>query len=452
MINWGTVPAGSVLPFHFASYDGATGASEAISGLAVTDVEVYKNGSVTQRSSDAGYTLIDTDGIDIDSIVGANGFTIDTGDNTDSGFYSVGGFFTVWVASITADGQTVNFIAGTFRLSAAESSAGVPKTDTTHFGGSAGTFSGGRPEVNTTLIEGSDATNQIRDAVVDDATRIDASALNTASAAIGTDGTALTEAGGTGDHLTAINLPNQTMDITGNITGNLSGSVGSVSGAVGSVTADVGITQGGADKVWTSAARTLTSFGSLVADTATAVWGAATRLLTAGTNIVLAKGTGVTGFNDLSAAQVNAEADTALADYDGPTNAEMVARTLAAAAYATATAVDDLPTNSELTAALGTADDAVLAAIAALNDVSTADLAAALATYDGPTKAELDSAVALLATAANLALAKTAIDGIKTKTDPITYTETGLVDVNVQAINDVMLDGTGVLGDEMGPA
>jgi hypothetical protein len=45
-----------------------------------------------------------------------------------------------------------------------------------------------------------------------------------------------------------------------------------------------------------------------------AVWSTATRVLTAGTNIVLAKGTGITGFNDLSAAQVNAEADTALAD------------------------------------------------------------------------------------------------------------------------------------------
>lgn len=49
------------------------------------------------------------------------------------------------------------------------------------------------------------------------------------------DGTNLTEAGGDGDHLTAINLPNQTMDITG----NLSGSVGSVTGAVGSVSGNV---------------------------------------------------------------------------------------------------------------------------------------------------------------------------------------------------------------------
>ena len=43
---------------------------------------------------------------------------------------------------------------------------------------------------------------------------------------IGAAGVGLTEAGGDGDHLTAINLPNQTMDITG----NLSGSVGSVTG------------------------------------------------------------------------------------------------------------------------------------------------------------------------------------------------------------------------------
>jgi hypothetical protein len=36
-------------------------------------------------------------------------------------------------------------------------------------------------DVNVTNIEGSDATDQIRDAIVDDATRIDASALNTLS-------------------------------------------------------------------------------------------------------------------------------------------------------------------------------------------------------------------------------------------------------------------------------
>ncbi len=47
-----------------------------------------------------------------------------------------------------------------------------------------------------------------------------------------------------GAGLTNIDLPNQTMDITGNITGNLSGSVGSVTGAVGSVTGAVTLTAG----------------------------------------------------------------------------------------------------------------------------------------------------------------------------------------------------------------
>jgi len=48
------------------------------------------------------------------------------------------------------------------------------------------------------------------------------------------------EIGTAGAGLTNINLPNQTMDIVGNITGNLSGSAGSVTGAVGSVTGAVG--------------------------------------------------------------------------------------------------------------------------------------------------------------------------------------------------------------------
>jgi hypothetical protein len=95
------------------------------------------------------------------------------------------------------------------------------------------------------------------------------------------------------------------------------------------------LAQAAADKVWSTAARTLTA-GTNIAlakgtgvtgfnDIAAAdVWAVGTRTLTAGTNIALAKGTGVTGFNDLSAAQVNAEVDTALADYDAPTSAELV--------------------------------------------------------------------------------------------------------------------------------
>lgn len=83
----------------------------------------------------------------------------------------------------------------------------------------------------------------------------------------------------------------------------------------------------GIQAIWdalTSALTTTGSIGKLLVDNINAtissrsshsaadVWAVATRILTAGTNIVLAKGIEVTGFNDLSAAQVNAEVVDAL--------------------------------------------------------------------------------------------------------------------------------------------
>ncbi len=133
------VPAGDVLPVMFATFAGSTGASITMTGLAVTDIEIYKDGSTTQRASDAGYTLLDTDGIDFDSLTGIHGFSIDTGDNTDASFYTVGSWFTVVVSAITVDSQTVSFIACAFRIMAAEAVAGVPKVDVTHVGGTAQT-------------------------------------------------------------------------------------------------------------------------------------------------------------------------------------------------------------------------------------------------------------------------------------------------------------------------
>jgi phage baseplate assembly protein W len=131
------VPAGDVLPVFFDTFDGGTGASITMSGLAVTDIEIYKDGSVTQRASDAGYTLLDTDGIDFDSLTGIHGFSIDTGDDTDAGFFAVGAWYHVVVSAITIDAQTVSFIACAFRLMASESVAGVPEVDVTHIGGDA---------------------------------------------------------------------------------------------------------------------------------------------------------------------------------------------------------------------------------------------------------------------------------------------------------------------------
>lgn len=106
---------------------------------------------------------------------------------------------------------------------------------------------------------------------------------------------------------TALNLSGTTIATTQ--------SIASVSGAVGSVTGNVG---GNVIGFVGSVNTNGISAASLAADAgteiATSVWANVTRELTSGLNIVLAKGVGVTGFNDLSAAQVNTEADTALSD------------------------------------------------------------------------------------------------------------------------------------------
>lgn len=148
-----TVPAGDTLPVFFATYDGGTGASVTLTGLAVTDIEIYKDGGVTQRASDAGYTLLDTDGIDFDGVTGIHGFSIDTSDNTDAGFYTVGAWFHVVVSSVTVDAQTVNFIACAFRIVAAEDVAGVPDVNTTHIGGTAQTANDVGADVDAILVD-----------------------------------------------------------------------------------------------------------------------------------------------------------------------------------------------------------------------------------------------------------------------------------------------------------
>lgn len=152
---------------------------------------------------------------------------------------------------------------------------------------------------------------------------------------------------------------------------------------------------------------------------------------------------------ELTSALAAADDAVLAAIADVPTVAEFEARTLLAADYTivsdlpvapdnasiaailvdTGTTLDalvkDVPTNAELTSALAAADDATLAAIAALNNLSSAEAqsaaAAALTAYGPPTKAELDSAVAPLATAAALDtvdnLLDTEVAAIKAVTD-----------------------------------
>jgi NifU-like protein involved in Fe-S cluster formation len=102
---------------------------------------------------------------------------------------------------------------------------------------------------------------------------------------------------------------------------------------------------------------------------------------------------------------------------------------------ATAVAVADLPTNAELATALGTADDAVLAAVAAID--AKIDI--------------IDTNVDQIETL--LGETDTDVAAIKAKTDSLTFTEAGVVDANanVTHINDVEVTGDGAL-TPWGPA
>ena len=116
-INLGMVRPGSTIQIPFNTFDSNDpSASVAIAALVAGDIEVYKDGSVTQRASDSGYTLLDTDGIDFDGHVGIGGFSIDLADNDTAGFWASGSRYFVVLGPVTVDAAVVNFIAATFEI------------------------------------------------------------------------------------------------------------------------------------------------------------------------------------------------------------------------------------------------------------------------------------------------------------------------------------------------
>ncbi len=174
---------GETFYLYFTTRAFATGIPTVLAGTPV--VSAYEDNSVTQIT--AGITL----GVSHDSVVGLNLLTIvATGGNG----FEAGKDYSLVITTGTVGGvSVVGEVVGEFALglSAAFTRLGAP----------AGASIAADLVVIDNFVDGLETT-------------------------IGT----------AGDGLTAINLPNQTMDIVGSITGNLSGSVGSVTGAVGSLT------------------------------------------------------------------------------------------------------------------------------------------------------------------------------------------------------------------------
>lgn len=291
MKHLGDFDAASVLYTKFTTYRPSTGAPFTLAGTPV--VSIYKDGSLTQ--SVTGVTLT----VDFDGLTGLHHLAIDT--SADGTFFSAGSHFEAVITTGTVDSvSVVGSCVASFSLR--KDSALKP------------TVAGRTLDVSAGGEAGLDWAN-------------------------------------IGSPTTAVNLSATNIDVD-QVVASVSGAVGSVTGAVGSVTGNVG---GNVNGSVASVGANGISAASLAADAGTelgtAVWATTTRELTSGTNIVLAKGVGVTGFNDLDAAGVRGAVGLAAANLD--------------------TQIGTLATGANLATVAGYLDTEIAAILADTNELQT---------------------------------------------------------------------------------
>jgi len=79
-------------------------------------IRVYKDASATQRSSQAGITLVADFDSAADLDVGVHHVTIDLSDDTDSGFYAAGHEYFIVLDEAAIDGQNISCVIGQFSI------------------------------------------------------------------------------------------------------------------------------------------------------------------------------------------------------------------------------------------------------------------------------------------------------------------------------------------------
>jgi hypothetical protein len=227
--------------------------------MASTDAKPVPQKNVAYRVT---FPIFDADGdlvtgaAGLDSEISKDGGTFADCTNEATEIATSSGMYYLDLTSTEMNADTVAIIVKTSTVGAKTSAmvmypeeAGDIRVNVTAYGGTAGTFAAGRPEVNASHIAGS--------------------AVSTSSAQIG------------------VNVVNAAGTAWG------SGAITAASIASGALTS-----------------------AKFAAGAFDAVWSVTARLLTAGTNIALAKGTGVTGFNDLSQADVRTAVGLATANLD----------------------------------------------------------------------------------------------------------------------------------------
>ena len=211
--------------FHkFTTRAFATGIPTTLSGSPVLSVYKDEGGAASEKTTAESYFDLD---VDHDSIAGWNNVRMDLSGDA---FFATGVDYAVVITTGTVDSVNV-FGENLFTFSIENRSMGQP--------------------AGATLAA-------------------DIAALKAETANILTD---TAEIGTAGAGLSNINLPNQTMDIVGDITGDLSGSVGSVTALAADVITAASIATGGADEiaaaVWDEDAtghQTQGTFGQAIGD------------------------------------------------------------------------------------------------------------------------------------------------------------------------------------------
>ena len=122
------------------------------------------------------------------------------------------------------------------------------------------------------------------------------------------------------------------------------------------------------------------------------------------------------------------------------TTALATATNITAGTITTVTNLTNAPTVGDLTATMKTS-------------IGTAVAASAVASVTGNVGGNVSGSVGSVIGAVGSVTGLTASDvgAIKAKTDSLTFTQAGNVDANIQYVNDVLVSGTGALGDEWGP-
>jgi len=457
---FGNTTMGTLTQTGAASWGATTIASEAITGALSVGTTTTLTGAVSLGST-LGITGVTThtgnvvlsDGLTISapSTLNRAGLTV-TGNGTGAAFALAAGATGKGIAITTTAGDGLSILP-TAGDAIVATGNGTSKHGMRITGGTAGTSDGASFIAGTggVDIRGNQTGNLV--GTVSTLTTYTGNTVQT--------GDSFARIGAAGAGLTAIDLPNQTMDITGNITGNLSGSVGSVTGAVGSVTGAVGSVTGAVGSVTGAVGSVTGAVGSVTGLTAATVHADLDDIQARLPAALTANGNMKSSLVEILTTALTETVGQLAGGFKKFFNVAAPASTMDVLARVTltdtvTTYTGNTPQTGDVFPLVNTEVAEIYAAV--ITNAAGVDIAADIIAIKADTAAilvdtgtTLDAAIADLPTNAELATALGTADDavlaqvalVKAKTDQLVFTKANEIDANVQSINGVTIVGDG---------